>query len=91
MGALGLTHRAGPGHISGKALKWDFSITETEAKPANDRKGRRNTGKSAHFSSAQGSRQCRSITLSLFWGKGQTWFARQLDSCKLPFQEQFGV
>lgn len=66
-------------------------ITETDAEMANHRKGRRNSGKSGHLSSAQRGREWRSITLSLFWGKGQMWFAIQLDSCKPPFQKQFSV
>lgn len=72
-------------------------VIETEAEMANHRKGRRNTSKYSHLPSAQRGRECRSVqytfprTLSLFWGKRQTWFARELDSCKPPFQEQFSV
>lgn len=41
-------------------------ITETEAEVANHRKGRRNTAKSGHLSSAQRGREFRSVTLNLF-------------------------
>ena len=61
-------------------------ITGAEAQMANHRKDRRNTGKFGHLSSTQRDRECRSIPLSPFWGKGQTLFTTQLDSCKPPVQ-----
>lgn len=66
-----------------------YSYYWGRSRNANHRKGRRNTGKSGHLSATQRVRECRSIKLSLIWGKGQTLLTTQLDSCKPPFWKQF--